>query len=109
MAFQQFHISDTNPNDTAGGGGCVCDPRKCQDCKGPFVVIPGNDMDFYLSPHVVIGSQCVDAFFKALHGGKEVLSIGERGDVVEAEEPQHREREESIVVESLPIDDAPDI
>lgn len=69
MAFQQMYVSTTNPNNTVGGGGCACDPTHQGDCKGPFVVMPGNDMENPLSPHVVMGAACIDKAHELIHGG----------------------------------------
>ena len=99
MTYQQYIVSDTNPNDVHGGGGCVCDPRKQIDCKPPYVVLYGNDMVDDRSPHVVICASCAAAFARAVQG--EALSAGETGTVVEA--PQNEElpsRPEPPVVES---------
>lgn len=115
MSYGQFIVSDHNPNDTAGGGGCACDPRKQEDCHGPYIVCFGNDMEDALSPHVVIGCSCVDRMHAMLHEG-EALSAGEDNvvpdspDASPTPESQHRE---SPVVESpdpehdFDIDDLP--
>jgi hypothetical protein len=76
MSYQQFQVSLVNPNDTHGGGGCACDPRKQEDCKPPYIVIQDNEMLDHLSPRVVICKACVAGFAKALDG--EALEIGER-------------------------------
>lgn len=80
MAYQQFIKSTVNPNDTAGGGGCACDPRKQGDCHGPYIVCYGNSMDDHLSPHVVIGAACVDKMHALLHEG-EALEAGEHNTI----------------------------
>jgi hypothetical protein len=79
MAHKQFIVSDTNPNDNMGGGGCVCDPAKQTDCKPPYVIAYGNDMESAVSPHVVACASCVEAWHVALGG--EVLSAGERNTI----------------------------
>jgi hypothetical protein len=61
MAAERFKIVDQNPNDVFPGGGCVCDPRKVSDCKGPFAVFYGNEMDDVRSPHVVLSLECAQA------------------------------------------------
>ena len=101
MSFQQFAISNVNPNDSHGGGGCACDPRKQIDCTGPYVVFYGNEMEDVLSPHVVIGCKCLDAAYKLLHKG-EALEAGERATIPEssASKPLERAQRESPVVES---------
>lgn len=59
MTQALFFVSATNPNDNAGGGGCVCSPTKQPDCNPPYIVAPGNEMDSLLSPHVVICERCI--------------------------------------------------
>lgn len=61
MTFQQFHVTDENPNDTTGGGGCICSPTKQPDCKPPYAVFFDNDMEDITSPHVVICAACANA------------------------------------------------
>lgn len=82
MSHKLFFVSDTNPNDTTGGGGCVCSPERQPDCKPPYVVFPGNDMENIASPHVVLCQACVTAAVAATHG--EILAAGERGFDAEA-------------------------
>lgn len=93
MAESTMHVTTENPNDNSGGGGCVCSPDKVTDCKGPFVVIPGNDMDNPYSPHVVIGSRCVDRAAAAL-----AVHAIEGTQVVESE-----------AVEEDPVDDVDEV
>lgn len=71
-----FFISDTNPNDNCGGGGCACSPEKVGDCLGPYAIFPAVDTDWHLSPNFVIGQRCLRAAADGLDG--EVLSAGER-------------------------------
>lgn len=71
-----MYLSDNNPNDTCGGGGCVCFPRRQAETKGPFVVIPSNDMLDHLSPHVVVCAPCVK--FMVTVTERETLAMGER-------------------------------
>lgn len=59
MAQGQFQLSDTNPNDSTGGGGCICDEVRQTDCRPPFVVLYGNTMDSPVSPHVVVCARCI--------------------------------------------------
>lgn len=82
MSAERFYVSDTNPNDTCGGGGCVCSEGKVSDCAGPYVIFPAVETDNNLSPFVVIGCNCLRAAAKALDG--EVLSAGERAYDVDA-------------------------
>lgn len=64
MPHKMFFVTDENPNDTTGGGGCVCDPQRQQDCKPPYAVFPGNDMENIASPHVVLSFDCALAFVR---------------------------------------------
>lgn len=106
MSYQQLIKSDVNPNDTTGGSGCLCDPRKQVDCKGPYIIAYGNEMDDPRSPHVVVGASCVEAMHKLLHEG-ETYSVGERNDFFGAYEPpspppQAESPEIDLEVEELP-------
>lgn len=82
MSHALFFLTDTNPNDTTGGGGCLCSEAHDPDTKGPFVVIPSNDMESCISPHVVVCASCYTRL-KDLFESGEVLSSGERGQVTE--------------------------
>lgn len=84
MSHRLFFVSETNPNDTTGGGGCICSPQKQTDCKGPYCVFPGNDMENIISPHVVVGAPCVAAMLEKLSHG-EVFAAGEHMDTVTAD------------------------
>ena len=68
MAYQQFSATDKNPNDAMGGGGCVCDPNKVTDCKGPYIVCHATDMYDPLSPYPVICKSCVHKMAEMLEG-----------------------------------------
>lgn len=89
MSSQQFVVSQVNPNDTHGGGGCACDPRKQEDCKPPYVVIIDNEMLDHLSPRVVVCKACAEAFVKAMGG--EALEVGERDPLQSRSELAHNE------------------
>lgn len=58
MSHQQFSVSERNPNETTGGGGCICDRRKLTDCQGPFIVFSGNRMQDAQSPYPVLCYSC---------------------------------------------------
>jgi hypothetical protein len=75
MSHKLFYVSSINPNDTTGGGGCICSPERQPDCKPPYVVFPGNDMENIASPHVVACQACLEAGAAACLG--EVLDAGE--------------------------------
>jgi hypothetical protein len=79
MAHGQFQVSDTNPNDVTGGGGCICDQERQVDCQPPFAVFPGNEMDSLASPHVVVCRRCYELIGEAFQG--EILSAGEKSPV----------------------------
>ncbi len=83
MSNALFFVTDTNPNDNTGGGGCVCSPMKQVDCQPPYVVFPGNDMENISSPNVVICALCIDAADAALIG--ERLGAGEPSTIMDAE------------------------
>lgn len=78
MSHGTFQLSDTNPNDTTGGGGCVCSEIHDTDCKGPYIVCFGTDMDSSVSPHVVVCRECLKTMNK-LAGGP-ALQVGIPGD-----------------------------
>lgn len=66
MSLEQFTITDRNPNDESGGGGCLCSPnKKVASCIGPFVVfqnaeVAGDpDAGVHNSPHAVACNRCV--------------------------------------------------
>jgi hypothetical protein len=84
MSHKLFYVTQINPNDTTGGGGCVCSPQAQPDCKPPYVVFPGNDMENIASPHVVVCESCLVAGAKACTG--EVLAAGEPSHTVPAED-----------------------
>lgn len=88
-----FFISDTNPNDNCGGGGCACSPEKVSDCAGPYAIFTGVDTDWHLSPNFVIGARCLRAAASGLDG--EVLSAGERG-------PEHVVQGELVDEDEIP-------
>lgn len=83
MPHQFFQIVTQNPNDVTGGGGCVCDPQQQIDCRPPYAVFVGNDMENVASPHVVICAACAEAVVQACCG--EPLAGGETGLVGDAE------------------------
>lgn len=73
-------LSDTNPNETSGGGGClVCGPRKNVDQRGPFaVVVNENEMESNVSPAPVVCATCLDELNTAF--ASEALSAGEKSE-----------------------------
>ena len=71
------YLSDTNPNETCGGGGCVvCGSTKNPDQRGPFaVVVNDNEMASNVSPNVVVCLTCIEELERAFQS--EELSAGE--------------------------------
>lgn len=62
MSAEHFKITDHNPNDDVGGGGCVCGDVKLTGCQGPYAVFYGTETDSNQSPHVVLSLACAKAF-----------------------------------------------
>lgn len=56
-----FMISQSNPNERAGGGGCLCSEAKIADAEGPFVVFHGVETDNPFSPYAVLCAGCAAA------------------------------------------------
>lgn len=67
-----FKMSETNPNDQSGGGGCACSETKNRDQKGPFAVFYTGEMESTVSPHLVVCAGCAHGIVKAADG--ELLS-----------------------------------
>lgn len=74
MGLEQFVISDTNPNEAIGGGGCACHPQGQKDCTAPYVVFHAVETEDPFSPVIVIGHECFEAAAKAIKSGKRVAS-----------------------------------
>jgi hypothetical protein len=76
-------VSDTNPNDVTGGGGCVvCGSTKNPDQRGPFVIVTNdNEMESNVSPHVVLCATCIDLLNQT--PAQEPVSAGEKSGIVE--------------------------
>jgi hypothetical protein len=72
---QRFHISETNPNDAIGGGGCLCSEGRCGDRGGPYAVFYVTETDSNLSPHVVLCAPCARGVVDNLDG--ETIKAGE--------------------------------
>jgi hypothetical protein len=77
---EHFVLSENNPNDGIGGGGCLCNPRWDEDREGPFFLFPGTATDDDMSPHAVVCAGCVKSMCRKLDSGAEALNAGERGD-----------------------------
>jgi hypothetical protein len=75
---ETFILSDTNPNDGIGGGGCLCHPLKCLDCKGPYAIFPATETDSNLSPHAVLSLACAKQIAAKAKRKDQIVSAGER-------------------------------
>lgn len=102
MPESPFIVVEENPNDTVGGGGCLCDPLKVSDCRGPFVVVPHNDMDCAASPHVVVGAKCAHRLVEVLGDFADQAKASrhqhERGQATEQVSRRRKPRHESTEV-----------
>jgi hypothetical protein len=76
MAAGRFVLSDTNPNNQIGGGGCACSPLACDDQGGPYAVFPASETDNNMSPHLVVCAGCAELIVQQAVNG-ELLSLGE--------------------------------
>ena len=81
---QRFYLSDTNPNDSIGGGGCLCSEGRCEDRGGPYAVFFVTETDSNQSPHVVQCAPCARAVVAAIDGDAERIKAGEPVVDVEA-------------------------
>jgi len=95
MTHKLLHVSSINPNDSTGGGGCICSPIKQQDCKPPYVIFYGNDMENVASPHVVACLACLEYATEKAQG--EVLDAGEQHEIqgTYADDPRPRDAQRS--------------
>lgn len=62
MSACMFNITDKNPNEVAGFGGCLCSDAKIVAQKGPFVVFYGTEMLQPKNPYPVLCAGCAGAF-----------------------------------------------
>lgn len=77
MGANRFFLSETNPNDGIGGGGCMCSPLKCEDAKGPYAIFAAIETDSNLSPHAVLCFGCAVAVAEgATDPAGDLLSAG---------------------------------
>ncbi len=86
---ENFKIVDVNPNDSVGGGGCLCSETKDVDCKPPYAVFYVHDMASNISPHPVVCANCLTKATSALDG--EVLAGGEKNEYIEIPEEEIEE------------------
>lgn len=94
MGAERFNISQNNPNDAIGGGGCFCSETKHEDCRGPFAIGYATEMASNLSPHNAISVRCAQRIVeRALEG--DILAAGEapvalpESSVADPEVPRH--------------------
>lgn len=80
---ENFHVSQTNPNDEVGGGGCVCSDTKQEDCKPPYVIFYVTETDSNISPHVVACQACMESALRAIEKDPDAHVV--EGEVVEEE------------------------
>jgi hypothetical protein len=84
--MELFEISEVNPNDAAGGGGCACSDTQSSDTKGPFAVFYASESASNQSPHVVVCAGCIRSAGDRLDG-ESGLACGERGEVTTTTDP----------------------
>ena len=80
MSHALMYLTDSNPNDLTGGGGCICDADHDSDCHGPYIVIPGSDTESIASPHVVVCAECLVRLNAA--AGAEIVGTGSYHETV---------------------------
>lgn len=82
-------ISDTNPNDAIGGGGCIGKgDLKHEDCVGPYVLFPAVETDSNISPHVVLCSRCLLEAVTLRDEAPDYLSAGEPDEATAGREQE---------------------
>lgn len=74
---QRFYISETNPNDSIGGGGCACSDGKVEDRGGPYAIFHCIETDSNGSPHVVVCAPCARGFIADVDNGTEQIVAGQ--------------------------------
>jgi hypothetical protein len=75
MSAEHFRITDHNPNDDIGGGGCVCGDSKLTGCTGPYAVFYATETDSNLSPHVVLSLACARAFVERADAREDAVVV----------------------------------
>lgn len=79
--MSQVSLSETNPNETTGGAGCLCHPRGSDETRGPYFLFPPTGTDDNLSPHAVLCEHCVGDCAKLLILEPEPVIEGEAVEV----------------------------
>lgn len=92
MSQEAFTVSDVNPNDSVGGGGCACSESDVGDCEPPYAIFYANEMANNLSPHCVLCLKCAERFVQ--QAAIETLSAGEQNPVIEGEFEEILDQEE---------------
>lgn len=97
MSAERFSVSEINPNESVGGGGCLCSETSLPESEGPYVVFHHAETSSNLSPHAVVCAGCIRAAAQAIEG--EALAAGEQDHSSSAGSRDHA-REELPVAES---------
>lgn len=86
MSLANFKLSKTNPNDSVGGGGCLCKAiGKATGCKGPYAVFTDQAINDPRSPHPVLSLACAQAILQtAERSGEDITSLGAPADMQSA-------------------------
>ncbi len=74
---ERFELSDINPNNAVGGGGCACSESYNEDSHGPYAVFYGVETDSNLSPHFVVCHGCAESFCCKIADGEDRVAAGE--------------------------------
>lgn len=93
MGAQRFKIVGVNPNESTGGGGCLCSETRNPDCEGPFAVFEVPEMDSNVSPFPVLCLGCAKAVVNIAETG-ETLAGGE--PAIEAEAVEEESLEDDV-------------
>lgn len=89
MSACMFNITDKNPNEVAGFGGCLCSDAKINAQKGPFVVFYGTEMLQPKNPYPVLCAGCADAFVAKFTDANvpEAVVVGATTEAASAADP----------------------
>lgn len=98
MSAERYIVSEVNPNDSCGGGGCLCSETKVPEAEGPYIVFHAQEMASNISPHAVLCASCLNGIMAKDH---EAVSAGEQDPEPIAEIPR--------VMKDTPVKDLPDV
>ena len=73
------YLSETNPNDSTGGGGSLAGPMKDADAHGPWIIWPNQEFESGASPHCVVAASEVAEMVRLLKAERP-LGAGEKCD-----------------------------